>query len=103
MDFYCNRIRRCRKPVKRVGNFFQLVKCKTMKKIRFALYSSAFILAISASFAFKPGNVKFSNAFVKTTAGLCNPATCDGGAHNCIVSGLQGYTNSTCTSTAKMP
>jgi hypothetical protein len=73
-----------------------------MKKIKMVLTASSFALALMLSFAFKPGP-KFSNAFVKNAAGLCVAATCDGGSHNCIVSGLQGYTNSTCTATAKMP
>ncbi|HSZ33190.1 MAG TPA: DUF6520 family protein, partial [Puia sp.] len=55
-----------------------------MKKIKALLYSAAFVIALSASFAFKPAPDKWNNAYVTITTSCDTPVTCNGGEATCI-------------------
>jgi hypothetical protein len=62
-----------------------------MKKIKMLLYSAAFVLALSASFAFKPAKVLFT-AYLPTASCSTQTQSCTNvhGA-NCLVGGIQAY------------
>jgi hypothetical protein len=61
-----------------------------MKKIKILLSAFAFILAISASFAFKPTNHGANNAYLKSNC--FEPVVeCPGGATECVIGGTLYY------------
>jgi hypothetical protein len=73
-----------------------------MKKNRALLYSVAFVLALSASFAFKPAPSNFTSAWVPT-ASCTTPATCGSTGAFCVFQGQNAYLDKgTCTIHAKM-
>ena len=73
-----------------------------MKKIKALLYSAAFIIALSASFAFRPGEPAFTSAYLPT-ASCTTLASCNGGQTLCTISGVQAYLDmGTCLQTAFM-
>lgn len=65
-----------------------------MKKIKMLLYSAAFVLALSASFAFRPSSPK-AISYLPNPAPTCTATTnvCSSGLTLCIVGGQQAYTD----------
>jgi uncharacterized protein DUF6520 len=65
-----------------------------MKKIKVLLYSGAFVLALSASFAFKASPNQTFNAFLKAGTPSCNSGVnCNGGMATCVISGQSAFTD----------
>ncbi len=76
-----------------------------MKKIKVLLYSAAFIVALSVSFAFKPVSSPYAVAYFKSPAPFCTATTdkCNGGPAACLVSGVAAYSDqNVCTIPAGM-
>jgi Family of unknown function (DUF6520) len=74
-----------------------------MKKIKVLLYSAAFVLALSASFAFKPIPNQAPNAFITKITTCDTPVYCNGGSATCVIQGKTAFANkSSCTGTLTM-
>ncbi len=76
-----------------------------MKKIKALFYSAAFVLALSASFAFTQSSRLNTNAYTHSSQSVCNTlVTCIGGGVPCVVSGLPAFTDeNSCKIAATMP
>ncbi|HEV3249307.1 MAG TPA: DUF6520 family protein [Puia sp.] len=76
-----------------------------MKRIKMLLYPAAFVLALSASFAFKPNSTLNSNAYTHSSQSVCTTlVTCSGGGVPCVVGGLSAFTDeNSCRIVATMP
>jgi Family of unknown function (DUF6520) len=74
-----------------------------MKKIKVLLYSAAFVIALSASFAFKAAENQANNAYITVTTSCDTPVFCNGGVATCTISGKVAVAkNSPCSSAAFM-